>query len=58
MRVSELIARAAEAAARESSPWRPELVAQLQHLVSVARMHEQWIAQRKEDNDAHIPRRD
>lgn len=58
MRGSELIRCAIEEIERDSSPWAPELVLQLQHLAHVSVMHEGWIkpSAPRETSLGHKPR--
>ena len=43
MRASDIILKAIEMVERDSSPWRPELLAELNHTLRAAYLHESWI---------------
>lgn len=43
MRASDIILKAIEVVERDSSPWRPELLAELNHTLRAAYLHESWI---------------
>ena len=43
MKASEFLRHAIESVERESSPWRPELLKELNHIMRAIRMHESWV---------------
>lgn len=55
MKASDLLQEAVAMIERQPSPWRPELVLQLNKLVRAARLHESWSGYSPRVEDYQMP---